>query len=45
MIMGGDSRPRGSVFESRHRILNGHFSHYLVVKKFKCLFEKTENIQ
>ena len=38
MVMGGDLRSRGSGFESQHCILNGHFSHYIVVKICKiCL--------
>ena len=28
MVMGGDSRSKGCGFESRHRILNGHFFTY-----------------
>ena len=42
MVMGRDSRSEGRGFESRHRILDGHFSHIFVVKLY-CLFEKTEN--
>ena len=30
--MGGDSRSEGHGFESRHRIMDGHFSHIFVVK-------------
>ena len=41
--MEGDSRSEGFGFESRHRILDGHFSHMFVVKMCKCLFEKTMN--
>ena len=33
MFMGGDSHSEGSGFESRHRILDGHFSHIFVVKQ------------
>ena len=33
--MGGDSRTRGRVFESR--ILDGHFSHYIVKNCNVCL--------
>ena len=32
MVMGGDLRPIGPGFKSRHRILDGHFSTYSVVK-------------
>ena len=32
VVMGGDSRSKGRGFESRHRILDGHFSHIFVVK-------------
>ena len=32
MVMGRDSRSKGRGFESRHRILDGHFSHIVVVK-------------
>ena len=32
VVMGGDSRSKGCGFESRHRILDGHFSHIFVVK-------------
>ena len=32
MVMGGDSRSKGCGFKSRHRILDGHFSHIFVVK-------------
>ena len=32
MVMGRDSRSKGGGFESRHRILDGHFSHLFVVK-------------
>ena len=42
-VMEGDSRSEGFGFESRHRILDGHFSHMFVVKMCKCLFEKTMN--
>ena len=38
MVKGGDSRPRDRGFESWHRILDGYFSHYIVVK-----IVKTEN--
>ena len=32
VVMGRDSRSKGGGFESRHRILDGHFSHLFVVK-------------
>ena len=32
---------KGRGFESQHRIVNGHFSHLIVVK-FECLFERTK---
>ena len=32
MVMGGDSRSEGRGFESRCRILDGHFYHLFVVK-------------
>ena len=32
MVMGGDSCSKGRGFESRHHILDGHFSHIFVVK-------------
>ena len=32
MVKGRDSRSKGHGFESRHRILDGHFSHIIVVK-------------
>ena len=32
VVMGRDSRSKGRGFESRHRILDGHFSHIFVVK-------------
>ena len=32
VVMGRDSRSEGRGFESRHRILDGHFSHIFVVK-------------
>ena len=32
VVMGGDSSPEGRGFESQHHILDGHFSHILVVK-------------
>ena len=43
MVMGGDSHSKGRGFESRHHILDGHFSHIFLVKKFNvCL--KSPNI-
>ena len=32
MVMGKNSRFKGRGFESRHHILDGHFSHIFVVK-------------
>ena len=32
VVMGVDSRSKGRGFKSRHRILDGHFSHIFVVK-------------
>ena len=32
MVMGRDSRSKGRGFESRHRILDGHFSTYICCK-------------
>ena len=32
MVMGGDSYSEGGGFESRHHLLDGHFSHLFVVK-------------
>ena len=32
MVMGRDSCSVGRGFESRHRILDGHFSHIFVIK-------------
>ena len=32
VVMGRDLRSKGRGFESRHRILDGHFSHLFVVK-------------
>ena len=32
VVMGGESCSKGCGFESRHRILDGHFSHIFVVK-------------
>ena len=40
VVMGGDSCTRGCEFEFLHWILDGHFSHLIVVKIF--LLEKTE---
>ena len=36
VVMGGDSHPKGRGFESRYRILDGHFSHLSVVKIVMC---------
>ena len=42
VVMGGDSLSKGREFESRHRILNGHFSH-LLVRKIVMRVWKDEN--
>ena len=34
VVMGGDSRSKGRGFESRHRILDGHFSHIVKIVMF-----------
>ena len=34
VIMGGDSRSEGRGFESRHHILDGHFSHIVKIVMF-----------
>ena len=41
VVMGGDSLSKGRGFESQCRILDGHFSHIVVVKI--VMFEKTKN--
>ena len=41
--MGEDSHSRWCGFESKHQILNGLFSHYIVVKI--VMYDKTENKQ
>ena len=41
VVMGDDSYLRVCGFEPLRRILDGHFSHWFVVKMY-CLFEKTE---
>ena len=37
VAMGGDSCSKGCEFKSRHRILDGHFSHLFVVKIVMCV--------
>ena len=37
MLMGGDSCSNGYEFKSRHRVLDGHFSHLFVVKFVMCV--------
>ena len=37
VVMGGDSCSKGCEFESRHRILDGYFSHLFVVKIVMCV--------
>ena len=41
--MGGDWHSGVREFESLHRLLDGHFKHFIVVRKLYCLFEKTKN--
>ena len=41
MVMGGDSCSKGCEFESRHRILDGHFT-FICCKKCYCVC-KNEN--
>ena len=43
VVMGGDSRSKGCGFESRHCILEGHFSHIFVVKICNVCLKKTKN--
>ena len=38
VVMGGDSCSEGRGFESQHYVLDGHFSHFIVVKLYS-LFE------
>ena len=37
VVMGGDSCSKGCEFESQHRILDGHFSNFFVVKIVLCV--------
>ena len=39
---GGDSRLRGCGFESKHWKLNGHFSHYIVVKNVNFVHKRSK---
>ena len=41
VVMGDDSCLKGRGFESRRRILDGHF--FTLISCENCLFEKTEN--
>ena len=44
MVKGRDSRSEGCGFESRHRILDGHFSTYICSKNCNDVYlKKTEN--
>ena len=43
VVMGGDSCSKGREFESRHRILDGKFSHLFIVKIVMCVGKKDEN--
>ena len=42
VVMGGDSCSDGHGFESQHRILDGHFLHWFVVKIVSLFVEKTK---
>ena len=42
MVMGGDSCSKGHQFESRHRILDGHFFTYIFYEKFVMCVKKTK---
>jgi len=41
VVMGDDSCVKGHEFESRHRLLDGHWTFIHI--DLHCLFEKTEN--
>ena len=43
MVLGGDSYFKGRGFEFQHRVLDGHFSHYIVELFIVCL-KGTQNI-
>ena len=43
MVMGRDSHSKGRVFESWHRILDGHFSHIFVVKNCTVCLKRPKN--
>ena len=45
MVKGGDLKSEGCEFESRHRILDGHFSHFNCCKNCNnvCLKRPTIN--
>ena len=43
VIMGEDSCSKGFGFESRHRMLDGHFSHKFVVKVVLTFVGKDQN--
>ena len=45
MVVGGNSCSRGRGFESQHRILDGHFSHYIDAKNSNICLKKTDNYQ
>ena len=43
--MGGDSRSKGHEFDSRHRILDGHFFTYVFVVKFVMYLKRRKKIK
>ena len=45
MVMGDDSCSKGRGFESRRRILDGHFFTFICCKNCKVCLKKTENKQ
>ena len=45
MVMGGGSRSKGRGFESRRRILDGHFFTFICCKNCNVCLKKTENKQ
>ena len=45
VVMGGDSHSKGCGFESRHRILDGHFFTYICCKNCIVCLKKTKNKQ
>ena len=45
VVMVGDSCSKGCEFESRHRILDGHFSHLFVVKIVMCVWRDENKLK